>query len=39
MREKFSTCALAVITLPVKSWRETKPGFGTLEDFTRPKDL
>jgi phosphohistidine phosphatase len=39
MREKFSTCALAVITLPVKSWREAKPGFGTLEDFMRPKDL
>ena len=39
MREKFSTCALAVITLPVKSWREAKPGLGTLEDFMRPKDL
>lgn len=39
MREKFSTCALAVISLPVKSWREAKPGLGALEDFMRPKDL
>jgi phosphohistidine phosphatase len=39
MREKFSTCALAVIKLPIASWRDAKPGAGTLEDFMRPKDL
>lgn len=39
MREKFSTCALAVIKLPIASWRDAKPGIGTLEDFMRPKDL
>jgi phosphohistidine phosphatase len=39
MREKFSTCALAVIKLPVKVWRDVKPGIGTLVDFVRPKDL
>jgi phosphohistidine phosphatase len=39
MREKFSTCALAVIKLPVKAWRDVKPGVGTLADFMRPKDL
>ncbi|MBP6011247.1 MAG: histidine phosphatase family protein [Alphaproteobacteria bacterium] len=39
MREKFSTCALAVIKLPVKTWREVKMGSGTLKDFMRPKDL
>ena len=39
MREKFSTCALAVIKLPVKAWREVKMRAGTLADFMRPKDL
>jgi len=39
MREKFSTAALAVITLPVKAWRDVKPGTGKLVDFMRPKDL
>ena len=39
MREKFSTCALAVVELPVASWREVKMGVGTLKDFMRPKDL
>lgn len=39
MRERFSTCALAVIKLPVKAWREVRPGIGTLCDFVRPKDL
>jgi phosphohistidine phosphatase len=39
MREKFSTCALAVIKLPIKAWREVKPGIGTLADFVRPRDL
>jgi phosphohistidine phosphatase len=39
MREKFSTCALAVIKMPAKTWREAKRGSGTLKDFMRPKDL
>lgn len=39
MREKFSTAALAVITLPITAWRDAKPGTGKLVDFMRPKDL
>ena len=39
MREKFSTCALAVIKVPVKTWREVKAGAGKLADFMRPKEL
>lgn len=39
MREKFSTCAFAVIKAPVKTWREVKSGGGVLTDFMRPKDL
>jgi phosphohistidine phosphatase len=39
MREKFSTCALAVIQFPAKSWREIKQGGGALIDFMRPRDL
>lgn len=39
MREKFSTCALAVIQFPAKSWREIKQGGGVLVDFMRPREL
>jgi phosphohistidine phosphatase len=39
MREKFSTCALAVIQFPAKTWREIKQGGGVLADFMRPRDL
>ena len=39
MREKFSTCALAVIQFPAKTWREMKMGGGALVDFMRPRDL
>jgi phosphohistidine phosphatase len=39
MGEKFSTCALAVIELPIEAWREAKPGMGKLRDFMRPKNL
>ena len=39
MREKFSTCALAVVTTAVKSWRDVRAGRGMLVDFMRPKDL
>jgi phosphohistidine phosphatase len=39
MREKFSTCAVAVIQSPTKAWRDVRPGTGKLKDFMRPKDL
>jgi len=39
MRDKFSTCALAVVKLPIEAWREAKSGTGKLQDFMRPKDL
>jgi phosphohistidine phosphatase len=39
MREKFATCALAVIAVPVKTWRDLRAGGGALKDFVRPKDL
>ena len=39
MREKYPTCALAVIRMPVMSWRGVKLGTGRLKDFARPKDL
>jgi len=39
MREKFSTCALAVIQFPAKTWHEIKQGGGVLIDFMRPRDL
>jgi phosphohistidine phosphatase len=39
MRDKFSTCALAVVRLPAKAWKDVKPGRGALKDFMRPKDL
>jgi phosphohistidine phosphatase len=39
MREKFSTCALAVIQFPARTWREIKLGSGVLIDFMRPRDL
>lgn len=39
MREKFSTCALAVLEFEVTHWRDIAPGTGALLDFIRPKDL
>lgn len=39
MREKFTTCAFAVITMPFDTWRAVKAGAGELKDFMRPKDL
>ncbi|MFM9865448.1 MAG: SixA phosphatase family protein [Micropepsaceae bacterium] len=39
MREKFATATLAVITFPMKRWREIKAGGGALADFMRPRDL
>jgi phosphohistidine phosphatase len=39
MREKFSTCAVAVIQSSAKAWRDVRPGTAKLKDFMRPKDL
>ena len=39
LREKFSTCSLAVIAFTVVHWSKIKPGRGDLIDFMRPKDL
>ena len=37
LREKFPTCALAVLDFDVAAWSSIKQG--TLTDFLRPKDL
>jgi phosphohistidine phosphatase len=39
MRDKFPTCALAVLEFETAHWRSVEPGTGTLADFVRPKDL
>lgn len=39
MKEKFSTCAFAVIELPVSHWNDVKAGRGKLVDFMRPRDF
>lgn len=39
MREKYSTCGLAVIHLQVDRWEQAMPGAGTLTDFMAPGDL
>ncbi|MBV8977291.1 MAG: histidine phosphatase family protein [Alphaproteobacteria bacterium] len=39
MREKFPTCALAVIDFAVDRWADVAPGTGELDAFMRPKDL
>jgi phosphohistidine phosphatase len=39
LREKYSTCALAVIRFDAESWQDIKLLTGELTDFTRPKDL
>jgi len=39
MREKYPTCALAVIEFSGRSWREVRFGLGRLVRFVRPKDL
>lgn len=38
MREKFSTCALAVLDFDAESWSDTGSG-GILLEFLRPRDL
>ncbi len=39
MAEKYPTGALAVVDLPVNSWKEVREGTGYLRAFVRPKDL
>lgn len=39
MRDKFPTCALAVLELDIARWRDLEVGTGALADFIRPKDL
>lgn len=38
MREKFPTCALAVLDFDVESWSDTGSG-GVLLEFLKPRDL
>lgn len=39
MREKYSTCGLAVIHLQIDRWEQATPGAGTLTDFMAPRYL
>lgn len=39
LREKFPTCALAVIDFDIESWGSLSPSTGELHDFIRPKAL
>jgi phosphohistidine phosphatase len=39
LREKFPTCALAVIHLHIDRWEQTDLGAGTLTDFMVPAGL
>lgn len=39
LREKYSTCGLAVLEFPVTRWDKVQAGKGFLVDFMRPKDL
>lgn len=39
LREKFPTCALAVLDFDCDAWSKLEPGTGALTDFLRPKDL
>jgi len=39
VENKYPTCGLAVIELPVERWRETAPPAGRLEMFLTPKFL
>ncbi|MEP9353239.1 histidine phosphatase family protein [Xanthobacter sp. KR7-65] len=39
MAEKFPTCGLAVIDLPIDDWGATTPASGRLDRFVTPKDL
>ncbi len=37
--EKFPTVSVARIALPVERWSQVEEGIGTLDSFTRPRDL
>jgi phosphohistidine phosphatase len=39
LREKFPTCALAVLDFDCETWSELEPASGALADFLRPRDL
>jgi phosphohistidine phosphatase len=39
LRQKFPTCALAVLDFDIVSWSRLEPGSGMLLDFLRPKDV
>jgi phosphohistidine phosphatase len=40
MAKKFPTTALAVLTFPdLEDWSDVRPGSGTLESFTTPREL
>lgn len=39
IQKKYSTCGLAVIELPIGSWKEANPPAGRLEMFLTPKIL
>ncbi len=39
VEKKYPTCALAVIELPVNTWKEAAPPAGRLEMFLTPKTL
>lgn len=39
LRDKFPTCALAVIALDAERWADTGPAVTRLEAFLRPKDV
>lgn len=39
LKEKFPTCALAVIDFDIQHWEQLAPSTGELRDFIRPKTL
>jgi phosphohistidine phosphatase len=39
MRDKFPTCALAVLEFGIAHWHDVEAAAGALADFIRPKDL
>lgn len=39
LREKFPTCALAVLEFDIAEWSALTPGTGALVEFVRPKDV
>ena len=39
VEEKYPTASIAEITLPVDHWADAEIGSGTLDRFTRPRDL